>query len=271
VPERGDESQHLLLTAGYKKKLVETFKSLLIQTRETHVKQLGGIAKPLGGVAPPADVSPLFPAEPFPTFYLRTARAYRFLRTFLAAAMGPDFLSGHARLLETGDPAAATLADELDTRVTLLYGLALTTAQAVGLAPNDGLLADELAELDTDAAVAAARNWRDAWQTDPDVLRDPRVIVPAAATDDGITTYWAVVGVKALEARAEFVAGHEPAVTPTPCWSGNIVSHRYTLLVEDTVELRLSSKRPPPTRDELRAACDAHATEADIIKALESP
>ena len=40
LPERGPESQHLLLTAGYKKKLIETFKSILIENRETHVKQL---------------------------------------------------------------------------------------------------------------------------------------------------------------------------------------------------------------------------------------
>ncbi|HEX2869731.1 MAG TPA: hypothetical protein VHP33_00720, partial [Polyangiaceae bacterium] len=41
VPEKASESQHLLLTRAYKEKLVETFKSLLIQTRETHVKQVG--------------------------------------------------------------------------------------------------------------------------------------------------------------------------------------------------------------------------------------
>jgi hypothetical protein len=268
VPERGDESQHLLLTAAYKKKLVETFKSILIETHETHVKQLN-VSIPVDAVLAPVDLYPLFPAEPFPTFYLRTARAYRFLRTFLAATMGPDFLPGHARLLESGDTSTQTLADELDARVTLLYGLAFATAEAVGLPREDGLLPDELAEIDVDAAAAAARAWGRTWQTDADVARDPRVIVPVAS-DNVTTTYWAVVGVKAVEARAEFVAGHEPVVTATYCWTGKLAAHRYTMLVEETVELELPATRPPPTREELRAVCDAHATKDAIVKALES-
>jgi hypothetical protein len=270
LPERGLESQHLLLTAGYKKKLIETFKSLLIQNRETHVKQLGAVAVRLGGGLAPVDVYPLLPAEPFPTFYLRTGRAYRFLRTFLAATMGDAFLPGHARLVETGDVATRTLADELDARIALLYGLAFASADAVGLARWDGLLPDELAEIDADAAVAAARAWLGTWRQDPDVARDPRVIVPIQAGTDGFTTYWAVIGVKALTSRAEFVAGHEPVVTPTACWTGKMVPHRYTMLVEETAEVRLLATRPPPTRAELRAVCDAHGTKAEIVQALES-
>ena len=51
LPERGPESQNLLLTAGYKKKLIETFKSILTQTRETHVKQLDFGARGASGEA----------------------------------------------------------------------------------------------------------------------------------------------------------------------------------------------------------------------------
>ena len=83
-------------------------------------------------------------------------------------------------------------------------------------------------------------------------------------------TYWAVVGVKALVARAEFVAGHEPLVTPTTCWTGKLIPHRYTLLVEESAEIKLPSTTPPPTRDELRAVCDAHATKDEIVQALGS-
>jgi hypothetical protein len=270
LPERGLESQHLLLTAGYKKKLIETFKSLLIQNRETHVKQLGGIAVKASFELVPVDVYPQLPVEPFPTFYLRAGRAYRFLRTFLAATMGDAFLPGHARLVETGEVAPRTLADELDQRIALLYGLAFASADAVGLARADGLLPDELAEIDADAAVAAARTWLGTWKQDPDVARDPRVIVPIQAGTDGFTTYWAVIGVKALESRAEFVAGHEPVVTPTSCWTGKMVPRRYTMLVEETAEVRLPETRPPPTRAELRAVCDAHGTKAEIVQALES-
>jgi hypothetical protein len=272
LPERGPESQNLLLTAGYKKKLIESFKSILIQTRETHVKQLavgggGSVSLPIE----PVDAYPLHAAEPFPTFYLRTARAYRFLRTFLPAVLGPDFLAGTDRLVESGDRGTDPLARELDQRVSLLYGLAFIEADAVGMDRTTGLVADELAEIDPAAAIAAARAWLASWGSDADVVRDPRVIVPVFHDlDTGLTTYWAVVGVKALVSRAEFVAGHEPVVTPASCWTGKLVPHRYTMLVEETAEVRLPTTTPPPTRDELRAVCDAHATKDEIVQALGS-
>ena len=273
LPDRGPESQHLLLTAGYKKKLVETFKSILIQNRETHVKQLSfGTRGAISGEASkPVDIYPLLPTEPFPTFYLRTARGYRFLKTFLAATLGPATLTDTQRVLETGSRGATSLAAELDDRIALLYGLAFLSADAVGMARGEGLLADELAAIDADAATKAARTWLAGWRSDADVMRDPRVIVPVFKDDAAnITTYWAVIGVKPLKARAEFVPGHEPEVTPTPCWTGKIDHHDYTLLVEETAEVRLPTASPPPTRSELRALCDAHATKAAIVTALEA-
>src|SRR5262249_47456332 len=158
-------------------------------------------------------------------------------------------------LVESGARGGVALATELDQRVALLYGLAFVEADAVGMARTNGLMADELAEIDVDAAIAAARSWLTAWKTDADVTRDPRVIIPVFTdANAGLTTYWAVTGVKALIARAEFVAGHEPmVVTPIGCWTGKLVPHRYTLLVEESAELQLPSTTPPPTRDELRA------------------
>jgi hypothetical protein len=273
LPERGPESQNLLLTAGYKKKLIETFKSLLIQTRETHVKQLAfGAAASSGPPPPPIDLYPLLPAEPFPTFYLRTARGYRFLRTFLQASVGGSFLNGSKRVLESGVRGATPLAEELDGRVSLLYGLAFVNADAVGIARDTGLMPDEMAEIDVPGAVAAARAWLTGWKTDADVARDPRVIVPVFADyDRKVMKYWAVVGVKALVSRAEFVAGHEPVIEPTACWTGKLTPHRYTMLVEEVAELELPFSRPPPTRSELRAICDRHASKDQIVQALVAP
>jgi len=268
LPERGPESQHLLLTAGYKKKLIETFKSLLIQNRETHVKQLG-VARATSLEVPPVDVYPLLPVEPFPTYYLRTARGYRFLQAFLSLTLGAEFFGGTQRLEETGQRGAFALRDELEQRIQLLYGLHFASADAIGMARDEALLAGEMADIHAETATATARAWLGGWKSDADVVRDPRVIVPISYAG-GYTTYWAVVGVKALVARAEFVAGHEPQVTPTYCWSEKLVPHRYTLLVEETAELRLPSSRPPPTRAELRAICDAHATRDAIIQAFGS-
>jgi hypothetical protein len=271
LPERGPESQHLLLTAGYKKKLIETFKSILIQNRETHIKQVSIAGGERGTLSVPVDIYPLLPAEPFPTFYLRTARGYRFLKTFLAATLGSATLTDTQRVLETGARGTASLAAELDEKIALLYGLHFVTADAVGMARDEGLLAEELAAIDAEAATTAARAWLATWRSDADVLRDPRVIIPVfmdVATN--LTTYWAVIGVKPLKARAEFVPGHEPQVVPTSCWTGKIDHHDYTFLVEETAEVRLPTTRPPPTRSELRAICDAHATKAAIVTALEA-
>jgi hypothetical protein len=269
LPERGPENQHLLLTAGYKKKLIDTFKSLLIQNRETHVKQLAGATGSSGPPPPPVDLYPLLPAEPFASYYLRSARGYRFLRTFLDAAVGTNFAAGTARLLENGVRGATSLEEELDHRVALLYGLHFLSADAVGMSRGEGLLVDEMSAIDVEHATSVAKMWLAGWRTDADVARDPRVVVPIRY-GLGATTYWAVIGVKAVQARAEFVKGHEPMATPTPCWSGNIVAHRYALLVEDTAEFELPADRPPPTRSELRAVCDAHDTKDAIVRALGS-
>jgi hypothetical protein len=237
------------------------------------VKQLAfGAAASSGPPPPPIDLYPLLPAEPFPTFYLRTARGYRFLRTFLQASVGTTFLSGSKRVLESGARGEMPLADELSARVSLLYGLAFVTADAAGMARETGLLPDEMAEIDVPAAVAAARAWLTGWNTDADVARDPRVIVPVFADyERKVMKYWAVVGVKVLVARAEFVAGHEPDAEATTCWTGKWVPHRYTMLVEEVAELELPFSRPPPTRSELRAICDRHATKDQIVQALVAP
>jgi hypothetical protein len=183
--------------------------------------------------------------------------------------MGPAFLTGSQRVVESGGRGTLPLASELDQRVTLLYGLAFIEADAVGMARTQGLLADEMAEIDMEAAVTAAHAWLGAWKADADVVRDPRVIVPVFVDYERETmTYWAVVGVKALIARAEFVPGHEPVVSSISCWTGNFVPHRYTMLVEETVELELPLSQPPPTRGELRAICDAHTTKDEIVQAL---
>ena len=270
VPERGPESQHLLLTVGYKKKLVDTFKSILIQNRETHVKTLAVAAGKGSAEIAPVDVYPLLPAEPFPTFYLRTARGYRFLRTFLQAALGAEFLSRAGRVNETGAVSTATLGQELDRRINLLYGLHFASADAVGLYRLDGLLPEESAEIDVTETVAVARDWLTQWKTDSDVIRDPRVILPILYEEDGSTRYWAVVGVKALKVHAEFVKGFEPKVVSTTCPIGAVVPHDYTLLVEETADIHLPAGRSPPTRSELRAICDAHATTKEILQALGS-
>ena len=139
VPERAPEKDHLFLTKRYKEKLVETFKSLITQHRETHVKQLRTGSEgdsSAGGPAPKVDLYPQLPVEPFPTFYLRTARAYRFLQGILLASLGQAFLDQSARVLEDGSRAPTKLGAELGQKIELCYGLYSVAAQSIGMRPT---------------------------------------------------------------------------------------------------------------------------------------
>ena len=269
VPERGPESDHLLLTAAYKKKLIDSFKTLIVETRETHVKQLATSSR-IAAEPTPVDLYPKLPVEPFPTFYLRTARAYRFLTAFLQATLGPSVLDGLAGLREGGAVTAQSLGGELAQTTALVYGLHATACASLGMRPETYLLADELAAIDQSAALASARKWLGEWRVDPDVLADPRVIVPMAITETE-TRYWAVIGVKPLQIAAAFVAGYEPQVIGSGyCALQAWVPHRYDLLVEDMVEIAGSPATPPPTREELRRICDEKVTRDAIVAALKA-
>jgi hypothetical protein len=276
VPEQSTESQHLLLTRAYKEKLVETFKSLIIQTRETHVKQVGLV----DAVATSAEIEPreftVYPqlvVEPFPTFYLRTARAYRFVEGVLNATLGPDFLLGTARLLEDGTRHPVMLADELRQKAQLLYGLHAVSADSIGMAPE--LTADELEAFPLDEARSAAKAWVANVATDADVARDPRVSLPVALETDPEThldyvIYWAVVGVKAIHLQASFPESRRPEVTVTDwsCKQKGWAPFEPYLLVEQTLQVRRLADRAPLTRDELRALCDQNQTADAIAEAF---
>lgn len=276
VPDKASESAHLLLTRAYKEKLVETFKSLLIQTRETHVKQISIVNSRVSSASlEPIEytVYPKLVVEPFPTFYLRTARAYRFLEGVLNAALGPEFLQGTARLVEDGSRAELTLAEELLEKQELLYGLHAVSADSIGMAPE--LAEDELVAFPLETAREAARSWLASAMDDADVLRDPRVSLPVAIETDGgvdYAIYWAVVGVKVLHLQASFPDSHRPEIVSSDyhCTQKGWAPYEPHLLVEQTIQVRRRADLPPLTREELRALCDEHDTADAIAAAFES-
>ncbi len=280
VPENGPESDHLMLTAAYKKKLIDTFKSILTQNRETHIKQ-ADIAIGMGAAAPmiteQVDVYPRFVSEPFPTFYLRTARAYRFLAAALEERLRADFLSLTGRYRADGSMDDVPLLDALQAKARLLYGLYLLSADALGMERE--LLEDELLAYPEADSIAEANGWLTAWRTDEDMLMDPRVIVPVALDGaSGKAIYWAVIGVRVLKAQADFHEGYEPeiiALAPTggdvsKCEFRSYVEKHYWLLTEKQVEVRIPAGVNPPSREELRTLCDDSETEEAIVEALQA-
>ena len=121
--------------------------------RILHVKQLetgaDAVAMPMREI----EIYPKFEVEPFPTFYLRTARAYRFLNTYLMGVLGDDFMQQQKRLLESGQWSTLSLEDELQQMTQLLYGLYVLSSRSVGLNPEKHLLNEELADLGDDVGI----------------------------------------------------------------------------------------------------------------------
>ncbi len=276
LPEKAPEKDHLFLTKRYKEKLVETFKSMITEHRETHVKQLQmgssfGSSSSAGMPVQPIyfDVYPKLPVEPFPTFYLRTARAYRFLQGILVASMGQTFLHSVGRMTEEGTRSQLMLGDELAQRIKLCYGLYAVAARSIGMRP----VLDPDENVDLGKAEAFARDWIEKWRTDPDIARDPRVIAPV---EHDITNhqirYWAILGVKVLRIHTEFYPGYEPEDIQAqyPCEFRSFIDKKPYTLVEQQVELALPDNKPPLTRDELRSIANKYDNQADIVKALES-
>lgn len=271
APDTAPEKDNLFLTAGYKQKLIDTFQTILTENRETQAKQ-DGIARSYGvSAAGPLliDLWPLLPVEPFPSYYLRTARAYSFVRTLLQTVMGPTFLTSAHRLLEDGTTRPESLDDELQSVILRMYGLYGIAADAIGAASP--LTAEGDPAVDMGRARAAARAWVAAWTDDADLARDPRVIVPEFVdANAGTIHYWAMVGVQALAIEASYVPGFEPKVVDAPCASGKFVARDYTLLIGKTIDVAIPATAPPLTRAAFRAICDAHASVDDIAAALAS-
>lgn len=271
VPERAPEKDHLFLTRRYKEKLIETFKTLVTQNRETHAKQVeisfGGSSSSASVPARPVDLHPNLSVEPFATFYLRTARAYRFVHNVLRATMGEAWLSGARRVIENGAAAALTLEDELLGIEELLYGLHVTAARSIGMKPQLGSDDPPMSEAMSKRAAAFLGTLAD----DPDIARDPRVIVPIMLdVERNEVRYWAVIGARVMRVRAEFYPGFEPrdVAVGGGCYFRSYVPQEPYLLVGKTIELALPANRPPPTREEFRRACDASADPEAIRAAL---
>jgi hypothetical protein len=271
LPSKGQEEGKLLLTAAYKKRLVEAFKALITKRRETHARQLGmacGLSdeRVLGD----GEIRPRLRIEPCATYYLRTARAYAFVENFLAAAAGRERLAGLHGLKEGGQ-RGPNLADELAAVRLRFYGFYLIACEDIGMRPQ--LLPDE--PVDRPAAMKAAMAWLDNLENDPDLACDTRVSIPIFVNLDPLprkTRLWATLGVRL--ARLEASYARPPKVRPGKAggpWkdvdSYQLGNSQYVIAVDEFAEIELDGYRAM-TRAEFRAACDRHKTKDAIVSAL---
>jgi len=271
MPSRGQERDKLLLSASYKKRLVEAFKALVTKRIETHVRQLD-VAEYKTDMGPPSEglktVKPRLRIEPCPTFYLRAARAYAFLKNFLTATVGQERLAKLHGLRESG-PRGVALSEELDQMRDRFYGFYLISCEDIGMAPD--LIADE--HVDTAAAEKTAIQWLSDSQHDPDLALDTRVAVPIYIDyQNGKTRLWATLGVRLAPLEAHYAAPPKVRVAGSSNpWQDvkpeTLRPASYVIPVDEFAEFELDDSRVL-NRDELRTLCDKYKTKEEILKAL---
>lgn len=271
LPERGEERNKLLLTKPYKKRMLEAFQALITKRRETHVRQLES-AGPKAAAPPPRlqSIAPRLRIEPCPSFYLRTARSYSFLQTFLLASLGEEALKQMHGLRKEGD-RPVDLLTELAAQRDLFYGLYLVSCDDIG--HPSALKSEE--HPDPERCYEAALAWLNqvAERADPDLAQDTRVAVPIYVDRFRKTTrLWVTLGVRLT--RLESSYARPPRIKPangTGDWEvveGHLLKGSdYLIAVDEFAEVEISTLTPP-TRNELREICDTHKTKEKIIQAL---
>ncbi|MGB8354933.1 MAG: HEAT repeat domain-containing protein [Chthoniobacteraceae bacterium] len=264
LPERAEEAPKLTLTAAYKKRLEEAFKSSIAKNRETHIKQLPEIM--MGTMSgdeptPTVEIHPEFSAEPTATVYLRTARAYRFLHTALNGVLGDDTLKS-LRRATPGNPDGLNLGDELNRMALLCYGIHHIVSVELGLQP--AYLPGEISAAELDEAKQTAAQWLAGAAADPDLARDTRMAAPIAAYPGGAVDYWATCGIRLQRVKYEYK--WEPAVGPgvMPVY----VPGYYYLPTDITLEFQ---KPGILTRAEFQRMCDSCMDEASLRRLLDAP
>ena len=194
APSLAEQNQHLLLTAAYKRRLVESFEAVLVHNRDMFANiadQIGAVAPP----PPPLELRPRLRIEPCATFYLRTARAYAFVTGALESVLPRRALDQISALHPVG-ARAESVAEELAELKKRFVGFYLISCEDVGLRPH-------LAPSDSDDPLADKQH-AEAWLHDlhqnADLRRDVRS--PAAITPQ---LAWGILGVRMTPLEVRYV------------------------------------------------------------------
>jgi hypothetical protein len=271
IPERMPEAKHLQLDDEYRKLLLELFRGTLTLTRETHTKQLElaycGAALGEDRETVFIDIDPALSAEPLPTFYLRRAVGYRYIRNVLEDTFGAQALQALHRLND-GGPVQKCLAEELDAIENLFFGAHITVSRELGLTPD----VVSGAKISATSAAEQFTSWVRELRSDPDLNVDLRAMVPVFYDEGrGKTKVWAFLG---WSDRPIIVSFARPPKATVRDLSGELLSrppeirwgHLYTRLPYPvTAELYVDQILD---RDEFRKLCDSCVTRSEILKRL---
>ena len=115
-------------------------------------------------------IAPRLRLEPCPSYYLRTARGYAFLATFLETSLAGDTLATLHGLREGNPPEReADLRAELRGIRDLFYGFYLLSAEDIGLKPQ--FLEGE--DINREQCESLAARWLASFANDPDLAPTP--------------------------------------------------------------------------------------------------
>jgi hypothetical protein len=273
APERAAEAAKLRLTDAYRRQLAALVKGILALTRETHVKQLelpAPTARPRPKVVV-IDVKPELSAEPLATYYARRAASYRFVRSVLEDPFGPDALRGLHRLTAAG-PVTAGLRTELESMEAIFAGASATVCRELGLPETITAAWPAAPGQSADADSNAFRRWARALNSDPDLSRDARMMVPLFFDRDRrkikvwVFLGWAQRPVHVwFESRPKVeVTRNGKAVNPgefTVEFGTTRLSLSYPVTAEVYVDRLLD-------RNEFQRLCDRFQTQSEILRQL---
>lgn len=256
VTDKSEERSKIGFTARYKKRLQEAFETMLVQHRETHVKQTGEVLTS----APAMPTVPEFRLEPLATVYVRHARSYVFLEKALDEVYGSALLD-EGKAVSSSGIETETLRARIRRARDLFFGLYITAALDIGMKPKLEAVGDPAPSARDDLAAAADR-WLSDFANDPIAKADVRVIVPIAQIDATHMRYWAVIGVRTTLASYSFIEG-------TSMEAPLDAEHEARVALPTEQFLEVTSSIVPPSREEYRALCDANPTAEAIQAALE--
>ena len=270
LPEEMPEATKLTFSEEYREHLVELFKGIIAQTRETHIKQVEEDSLAQGPPPPPRKeiyVHPRLSLEPLAAFYGRRAIAYSFIRGVLIDTFGPDGLKKMRRMTQDG-PVELPLEDELEEMIALFRGAHGCVNRQLALPPSDVLPGVP----DLSAAISTFQDWASKLDNDPDLGRDPRMMVPVFYDElRDKTKVWVVLGWGTRPLSISYVS---PPVVQVKDKNGRAADNEVDIKFSDQYELAAYPVSAEVyvsrllNREEFQEHCNRHRTREEILANL---
>ena len=271
APQRGEESHSLLLSARYKRRRFELVQATITKSQEIQSRQGDFMAST--PVEPATDTNrfpPRLRLEPAPTYYLRMARAYRFLDTTLRELIAEPQLSQLHGLTAAGK-RSLPLIQELKELQRLFYGCYVLSTEDLGMKLN----VEESELSDVAECRRVAQGWLDQAGNDPDLALDARTLCTVA--DDNrrqITSALATLGVRICRLQASYIPAAPPRVKGAesnewlPLETTQLGESTYLMPVDEVTSVKIRSDHVLTDR-EFQKLCDELVEREKILRRLQ--